>query len=315
MTKRSLLAVMTLVFVTLACSLTSSDNDAAPTSIVLPPITITSSVGLSQEGTSTIVPATTITPIAQITATPFVPACSPRTDWTVFYTVEIGDTLSDIATRSGTTAEALAAGNCLFNPDMLTVGQSLRVPHQPSPRVIVPTTDLGPSCATPWFFAWTATALAGCPTILFSGTTTAQDFEGGRAFDYPIAATDGQSYIFVLYNDGSYDYFVDSYTPGMPLDFSNLPMPSGRYAPEGSIGYLWLNNQTVRTALGWAFSPLENFIGRWQFWDSPSMGISFPPVFPGWTVFVDYGKSGLVLRLTEQSAGMGGRVWEVVGGY
>ncbi len=61
--------------------------------------------------------------------------CAVRGDWPI-YVVSGGDTLSDIAARTGSTPADLARANCLVNPDMLNAGQQLRVPRQP---VLAPT--------------------------------------------------------------------------------------------------------------------------------------------------------------------------------
>lgn len=44
------------------------------------------------------------------------------------YTVQTGDTLSGIAAKTGVTVKALMDANGIDNPNMLTVGQTLRVP-------------------------------------------------------------------------------------------------------------------------------------------------------------------------------------------
>lgn len=44
------------------------------------------------------------------------------------YTVRPGDTLSRIASTSGSTVEALTRGNCLDRPDAINVGQTLYIP-------------------------------------------------------------------------------------------------------------------------------------------------------------------------------------------
>ncbi len=59
-------------------------------------------------------------------------SCTPRTDWTTAYTVSAGDTLSRIAQRTGTTADALAQGNCLADANSIFSGQQLRVPRAPT---------------------------------------------------------------------------------------------------------------------------------------------------------------------------------------
>lgn len=62
------------------------------------------------------------------------PPCSPRSDWPT-YVVVAGDTLANIAQRSNSSVSALAQANCMNNPNAISVGQVLRVPRIPTPRV------------------------------------------------------------------------------------------------------------------------------------------------------------------------------------
>lgn len=68
------------------------------------------------------------------------------------YTVQAGDTLSAIAPCAGTTVSALAAMNHLSNPNRLTVGQVLILPHpyaceappaEAGPRLIIDGASVG----------------------------------------------------------------------------------------------------------------------------------------------------------------------------
>lgn len=72
------------------------------------------------------VSAATATAQAIGTATPD-PNCVVRQDWNTYF-VRTGDTLALIAAQFNTSVEELAAGNCLANINLLTVGQALRVP-------------------------------------------------------------------------------------------------------------------------------------------------------------------------------------------
>lgn len=58
-------------------------------------------------------------------------ACTPRADWPL-YTVVAGDTLASIARRTGTSIAALTAANCLADTNVISAGQSLRVPALPA---------------------------------------------------------------------------------------------------------------------------------------------------------------------------------------
>lgn len=57
-----------------------------------------------------------------------VEGCQVRTDWAT-YTVQPGDTFGSIAANYGLSIAELNAGNCLANPDNISVGQVLRVPN------------------------------------------------------------------------------------------------------------------------------------------------------------------------------------------
>jgi LysM repeat protein len=76
------------------------------------------------------------------TATPqptAAPTCTPQTNWPM-YIVVAGDTLGRVAVRAGTTTATLMQANCLTNANLIAVGQSLRVPRQPTPPTVLPPT-------------------------------------------------------------------------------------------------------------------------------------------------------------------------------
>ncbi len=54
--------------------------------------------------------------------------CAPRKDWTGTYTVQPNDYLFQIAQHYGLTVGDIAAANCLHNINILSVGQTLKVP-------------------------------------------------------------------------------------------------------------------------------------------------------------------------------------------
>lgn len=63
------------------------------------------------------------------------PGCEPNPDWELTYTVKEGDSVASIAERYGTYINDLAAGNCLTDPNFITLGQVLRVPGEAHPAV------------------------------------------------------------------------------------------------------------------------------------------------------------------------------------
>ena len=59
--------------------------------------------------------------------------CEPREDWGLTYQVQAFDTLSSIADLYSTNIFVLADGNCLDDPDVISIGQVLRVPGDAPP--------------------------------------------------------------------------------------------------------------------------------------------------------------------------------------
>lgn len=78
------------------------------------------------------------------------PQCFPRTDWTFTYVVQRGDTLGRIAQAAGVSVQVLAQGNCIANPNIIFVGQVLRVPcFIPPPPPPPPCCQPPPCCFPP----------------------------------------------------------------------------------------------------------------------------------------------------------------------
>lgn len=61
------------------------------------------------------------------------PGCEPREDWQLVYEVKANDALASIAQAYNTYVSDLVAGNCLTNPDVIQIGQKLRVPGAAHP--------------------------------------------------------------------------------------------------------------------------------------------------------------------------------------
>lgn len=149
MNKRLLLPLLAMILATLACSLIA-DAPTTPTAEPEPIIRIT------QQPTRTPLPVITEDPAddndddgggsgsgsGNNSGNYYLPACTPRYDWTNYYTVVSGDTLAGIARQANTTYQTIAQGNCLGNPNAIEVGQVLRLPNpivvpQPQPVIFI----------------------------------------------------------------------------------------------------------------------------------------------------------------------------------
>ncbi|HLF08610.1 MAG TPA: LysM domain-containing protein [Dehalococcoidia bacterium] len=97
-------------------------------------------------GGAVVAPAVTATPAAPTS----VPPTATATPVTAAYTVQPGDTLSGIAARFGTSVAALQAANGLTDPNLIRVGQTLRIPGvgEVLPTPLPTATPSGPT-ATP----------------------------------------------------------------------------------------------------------------------------------------------------------------------
>jgi LysM repeat protein len=63
------------------------------------------------------------------------PGCTPRQDWKLTYTVVRDDALEKIANRYSTTINELMEANCLTDPNVIVIGQVLRVPGDSQPVI------------------------------------------------------------------------------------------------------------------------------------------------------------------------------------
>lgn len=124
-----------LVLLLAACNLNTAPATVPPTQMGQLP---TAFPLPTQGATFTPRPQPTTAP----TSTSSGSGCTPRADWTIVYTVVSGDTMSGLAVRTSSTVNDLTSGNCLSNPNAISVGQRLRVPRAPQslppPTVTVP---------------------------------------------------------------------------------------------------------------------------------------------------------------------------------
>jgi LysM repeat protein len=120
-------------------SLTPSQTLLPPPTFEPPTLTPAPSATPSVTPTATLVPIMNIPGLQGLESpTPSsTPGCKPRKDWTLTYEVQPNDALDNIAARYGTNRWELADGNCLADPNLIVVGQVLRVPGQAQPQTTI----------------------------------------------------------------------------------------------------------------------------------------------------------------------------------
>jgi LysM repeat protein len=148
--RRSIYILLILVLTLVACGLGSDEEptpqpqfasvtpvpSVAPGSFDTGTITPTTQVIVPNSTNAVFVGATAVPSTNQLG--PVLPPsnCTIPTGWQP-YTVRAGDTLAVVAASIGSTADQLQSANCLTNPELIYVGQTLYLPNLPA---IVPTT-------------------------------------------------------------------------------------------------------------------------------------------------------------------------------
>ena len=128
--KQTGLALLLLVTLS-ACSLSATQPEEAAQRIT-PTLAVTAMLPATEtpEPMATETSNPTATSLPQSGESGPAISCNPRTDWPL-YTVVSGDTLANIARLVNSTTGTLTEANCLANPNMLVVGQHIRVPMLP----------------------------------------------------------------------------------------------------------------------------------------------------------------------------------------
>ncbi|MDI7276259.1 MAG: PA14 domain-containing protein [Anaerolineae bacterium] len=117
-------------------------------------------------------------------------------------------------------------------------------------------------------------ACLGCATQPEkSGWMAEQTFIGGKMF-----WRQDTDVIYVLFNNGTWQQFPNTWFAGEPETDPNIVPPAGYYQPRRGFGELWRNNSIVRSALSWgtieergfsgAVEPFERGLMLW----SPQLG-------------------------------------------
>lgn len=126
-------------------------------------------------------------------------------------------------------------------------------PDSPSPQPqATATVQVEWPCALDYFFS---PSPRRCPLEPPTETAAAeQHFEGGF-----MLWLDSQDAIFVLYQDGSWQRYSDTWDENQPELDPSLDPPDGRYQPRRGFGLIWREQPGVRDLLGWALDQEQGF--------------------------------------------------------
>jgi hypothetical protein len=119
------------------------------------------------------------------------------------------------------------------------------------------------SCKYSFFFAGAPSGT--CPEAPVSTSAAEQLFQSGRMIWLEkTSPTVVGSRIFVLYKDGRYQEYPDSWTQGQPSSDPAIVPPAGMLQPIRGFGKVWRENPMVRQQLGWATAAEQGFQTIWQ---------------------------------------------------
>ena len=121
------------------------------------------------------------------------------------------------------------------------------------------------ACAHNYFFA----PIPGtCPDSSPAPTAAAEEaFQNGRMIwlkEMRLGQTTIASAIVVLYADGTWIRFADTWNESLPSSDPSIVAPSGMYQPVRGFGKVWRENANVRATLGWATAQEKSFDSVWQ---------------------------------------------------
>jgi hypothetical protein len=115
-------------------------------------------------------------------------------------------------------------------------------------------------------------ALLGCPTsyhpriepAAWEVQTSYQPFERGAMMWSDHIGWYAQPVVYVLYTDGTYQRFEDTFDPAVDSASGGETPPNGLVEPALGFGKVWCDQPGVREVLGWATANETAGVGRFQ---------------------------------------------------
>ncbi len=112
-------------------------------------------------------------------------------------------------------------------------------------------------------------AKIGCAETYYGGEqvipTAYEEFEHGAMLWMAIEDTYySEQTVIVLYDDGTFDRFEDTWESSQPVDDPSIIPPAGLHQPKFGFGKVWREASGVRDRLGWAVEPESASNGSFQ---------------------------------------------------
>jgi hypothetical protein len=106
-------------------------------------------------------------------------------------------------------------------------------------------------CSHTYFFAAVIESPRICPTAAALNAQGAQQpFQGGAMMWIP--GIEGKDWIYILYNDGAWQSFEDTWHEGLPESDPSIIPPTGYEQPIRGFGKVWREHAEVQNKLNWA---------------------------------------------------------------
>jgi hypothetical protein len=109
---------------------------------------------------------------------------------------------------------------------------------------------------------------AACPLQESVSTWAAEQvFERGRMLwfqEIQFGDLVEDNLLFVLYDDGEWHWYPDTWTSDRPESDLSIVPPEGRVQPVRGFGKVWRERPEVRERVGWGLAPEQGYDANWQ---------------------------------------------------